>query len=292
MFERIQASIELTKASLQVLRKDKQLVIFPLLSTLALLLVLVSFAVPVLALTNFGALFSESESAAPTGIESNVVHYAILFAFYFVNFFVISFFNAALIACAINHFNGEETSVGTGLRIAASRLPQIIGWSLVAATVGVLLRFISERSGIIGRIVIGMIGFVWAVATYFVLPVIVVKGAAPHEAIRQSAGIIRKTWGEAAISYVGVGVLTFVLTVLSLIPMVIGIVLAIGQDSAIPAVIGVATTIVLLIAVALVSSTLKVILVAALYRYASTGLIPEHFDGSLLRQMIRTKTRQ
>jgi hypothetical protein len=40
---------------------------------------------------------------------------------------------------------------------------------------------------------------------------------------------------------------------------------------------------------ALVTSTLKMILVAALYRYAATGLVPEQFDGALLKQMFRKK---
>lgn len=285
MLQKIRASIELTKASLHVLREEKQLIIFPALSSIALLLVLASFALPVVMFVDFEGVAERGGQ----GLLDQTLAYVLLFIFYFVNFFVMSFFNAALITCAINRFNGECTNVSTGLRAAADRLPQIFGWALIAATVGVILRAIAERSGLLGRIVIGLIGFVWAVATYFVVPVIVVQGLGPIDAIKQSAGLIRKTWGEAAISNIGVGFLGFLLSLAALAPLGVGVMLTLNSSSPMPLIVGVAMTIVLVVAVSLVISTLKVILVAALYRYASTGLCPEHFDSNLLRQIITSK---
>lgn len=283
MFGTFSRSWELGKQSLAVLRHEKQLVVFPILSTLACLAVIASFAAPVLMTVDFEALRDDPQAAR------HPAYYLVLFAFYFANYFVIAFFNAALIACAMNRFNGEDTTVAAGLRAAGSRLPQILGWALVSATVGVVLRAIAERSGLLGRIIVGLIGMAWSIATYFVVPVLVVEGVGPITAVKRSTGILRKTWGEALVANAGIGGVTGLFLLLASLPLIGGVVLGVLNESVATAIVGVGLTIVLWILISLISSTLQVILVAALYRYASTGLIPEHFDGHSLRGMFRTK---
>lgn len=283
MAGKLATSWALSKQTLEVLKQDKQLVIFPLMSSIACLLVIASFAVPIWATTDFQQLQKD-----PNAWKSPA-HYAVLFAFYLVNYFVIAFFNSGLVACAMNRFNGEDASVEAGLKAAARRFPQILGWAIFAATVGMVLRAISERAGIVGKIVIGLIGLVWTVATYFVVPVLVVEGVGPIEAVKRSAGIIRKTWGESLITNLGLGALSLLCFLVALVPLAIGIGLTIVSQSAVPVLVGVGVTLVFLVLAALVTSTLQVILQAALYRYAATGLIPEPFDGDLLKQVFRRK---
>lgn len=287
MLDRISRSWELGKQSWRVLRSDKQLVVFPLLSTAACLIVLASFALPVVLAVDFGALSREEGAARQAANQP--LYYVVMFVFYFVNYAVIAFFNAGLIACAMRKFEGEDAGVGAGLRAAAGRLPQILGWAFIAATVGMVLRMISERSGLLGKIVISLIGFVWTVATYFVVPVLVVEGVGPVEAVKRSAAVIRKTWGEALVVNVGLGALSMAGFLASLVPLAAGIGLSVMSESPAPAMVGAAVMIGMLMVLALVTSTLKIILVAALYRYAATGLVPEQFDGRLLRQMFRKK---
>jgi len=50
MFERISNGFELARSSWHVLRQEKQLIVFPILSGLGCLLVLISFAIPIAAL--------------------------------------------------------------------------------------------------------------------------------------------------------------------------------------------------------------------------------------------------
>jgi uncharacterized membrane protein len=294
MFDKIARSWALSKASWSVLRSDKQLVLFPLLSSVSCLLVLASFAAPVAALVDWSAVKAALESKNNNNqqqvqLVTTPVYYVILFAFYFVNFTVIAFFNAALIACAMRKFEGEEATMSTGLRVAASRFPQILGWAALNSTIGVILRMIADNSGIVGRIVIGLIGFVWTIATYFVVPVLVVEKIGPIDAIKRSGAIIKKNWGESLVVNAGLGALSFVGFLLALIPLAIGIALTVQTGSAAPVIIGVAAMVLMLIALALITSTLQVILIAALYRFAATGLVPEHFDGGLLRQVFRDK---
>lgn len=283
MFDTFWRSWELGKQSLAVLRHEKQLVIFPLLSSIALVLVLASFTVPLLAVVDVKALM-EKESAF-----DEPIYYGLLFVFYFVNYLVMAFFNSALIACAINRFNGDDADLMTGLKAATSRLPQILGWATLAATVGVLLRIVADRAGPLGRWVISLVGMGWSIATYFVVPVLVVEGVGPVTAVKRSVGILRKTWGESLVSNVGLSALTTVATFIASVPLVAGIILSVLTESFVYGAVGLAVTVVLWILVSLISSTLNVILLAAIYRYATTGLIPQHFDGATLRQKFRVE---
>src|SRR3954464_3830670 len=146
MFERMSASFALAQSSWQVLRTDKRLIIFPILSGLGCLLVVASFALPFVVHPQWLDFLDK------VGQDRNVPPwvYALAFAFYFCNYFVIVFFNAALVSCALVRFNGGGPAGADGLAAAASRLPQIIAWALVSATVGVLLKAVEnahERAG-------------------------------------------------------------------------------------------------------------------------------------------------
>jgi len=265
--------MELTRQSLGVLRQEKMLLLFPLLSGIACLLVLASFAVPLWA-TGY------AESVLGDGkLPQDPVAYILMFLFYFVNYFVIVFFNSALVSCAIVRFHGGDATFGNGLSMAASRLPQIVGWALVSASVGMLLKAIESRSERAGQIASALLGAAWSIATYFVVPVLVVEGVGPIEAIKRSFGILRKAWGESLVANFSVGMVVFLASLVALIPAVIG--LAVGNVVA--AVVGVTITVLAIIVISLVSSALHTIIVAALYLYASEGKAPPQFDERLLK---------
>lgn len=278
----------LGKQSLSVLRENKSLMIFPIMSAIACILVMASFAVPAILTVDWQAL--SNDEAQREAMVRSPIQYAILFAFYFVNYTVIAFFNAALVACVMRYYDGKPATVGDGIRVALSRLPQILGWALISATVGMILRAIAERSGVVGRIVIGLIGFVWSVATYFVVPVLVVEGVGPIEAIKRSGATIRRTWGESLVTNLGLGAMSFLAFMVALIPVAVGGAISIATESPWAVAVGGALTVVLLVAATLVTSTLQVILVAALYRFASSGQVPAQFEGDLLKRAFREKT--
>ena len=215
-----------------------------------------------------------------------------MFLIYFVTFSIGTFFNAALIACAMNRFNGEDSSARAGLAVALKRLPQILAWSLLNATVGMLLQMLKERAGWIGRIILGFVGMGWAIATFFVTPVLVVEGVGPFKAVKRSMQVLKKTWGESLVSQVGVGVVMgFIAFGTLMVFLLVGGGLSLALESPWPiAVLGPLGLLAMMLVV-LVSSTLKTILVAACYRYAATGLVPEQFDGATLRTMFGSKKK-
>src|SRR5438876_4740321 len=136
-FDRLRVGFTAGGACLEVLRRDKKLVLFPLLSGLSCLLVLASFAIPLAVIKpRFLTAFLDADQAGVAQTPPWV--WLLLFAFYFCNYFCIYFFNAALVHCALSHFRGQPVSADEGLRAAVRRLPELLAWSLVSATVGLV----------------------------------------------------------------------------------------------------------------------------------------------------------
>ena len=279
MFGKIGRGWELVGQSFRVLQLDKELLLFPLISGVACLLVLASFAVPLWNTPYADVVMEEGE------LPQDPVAYVILFAFYFANYLVIVYFNSALVACAIIRFKGGNPTVKDGLRAASSCLPQIVAWSLVTATVGLILRIIESRSERAGQLAAALLGMGWSVATYFVVPILVVERVGPVEAVKRSLAVLRKAWGEALGANLGLGLIFLVVTLVALIPLIAAGALAafgITSGNVLLTVAGIATIILILVLISLVSSALHAIILAAVYIYAREGVVPQQFDEGLL----------
>ena len=261
MFERFRRSWRLAKASWAVLRADRELLVFPLLSFLALIVVLITFAVPAVLL---GGL-----SDAETGTY-NVSTIVLGFAFYVVAYSVMFYFNTALVGAAMIRLDGGDPTVRDGFRIATSRLPAIIGYAVIAATVGMILRFISERVGFIGQIIIGVLGFAWSILTFLVVPVLVVEQIGPIAAVKRSGELLRKTWGEQLIGGSGIGIV-FGLLVVVVIAIGMALAFAISSVSVYLAIVVGVITVLAVGAISLVGAALGGIYMASLYRFATKG---------------------
>lgn len=276
MFHRLSNGWELSKESFRVLKMDKELLLFPLFSGFCCLLVMASFMVPAFASEDLRAMLENGEA------QNNPLVWVMTFLFYFLNYFVIVFFNSALVACAIIRFRGGDPTVSDGLRAATKRLPVIFGWALVSATVGLLLKVIESRNEKIGSIVSMILGAGWTIATYFVVPVLVVENVGPLDAVKRSWGVMKKTWGESIGANFGVGFMVFLGTLVCMVPLFGGAWL-ITQGTVPLGITAVVLGMVGLMVVSLVSSALNTIILAALYLYASDHEAPQHFDERLLR---------
>jgi hypothetical protein len=279
MFRRLSNGWALAQQSLHVLRLDKELMVFPPISGLACMLVTGSFAVPFW-LSGEVQVFMDNHQP-PQG----PLAYLLLFAFYFVNYFVIVFFNVGLVECAIIRFRGGDPTVADGLRASTARLPQILGWALVSATVGVILRVIESQSEKVGQIVSGLLGMAWGAATYFVVPVLVIEKVGPVDAVKRSFAILRKTWGETLTANFSIGLFVFLAYLAAAVPLVVGVVIA----GPVGLVAGAVLTIVLWIVISLAATALNAILLAATYLYAAEGVVPQQFDRDLLKDAFVSK---
>jgi hypothetical protein len=295
MFDRWANGWALAMQSWAVLRKDKQLVIFPILSGLACLLVLASFIAPLVVSPDlrqwFMTTFNENAPGHQGKDQANLraaVSIGLLFLFYLANYFVIVFFNTALVACAVIRFSGGEPTLGDGLRAAGSRIHNIFGWALVAATVGVILKVLEDKADWLGQLVLGLIGAAWSVVTYFVVPVLAVENVGPFAAVKQSASLLRKSWGEGIVGNFGLGLIGFLLYVPGILLLVVAVPLAGKGGPAVAVTLG-ALGLVWLLAAAVIMSTLEQIFLAGLYLYAAQHRIPDGFDERLMHEAFRKK---
>src|SRR5262249_1074067 len=134
------------------------------------------------------------------------------FVFYVVQYTIVFYCNSALVGAALIRLRGGQPTLGDGFRIANERFGSIVGYALVAATVGVILRQIAQR-GMIGRILGTGFGLAWNVATFLAVPVLVVEGVGPIEAVKRSSQLLKKTWGEQIVGNIGLGLVFGLLSV-------------------------------------------------------------------------------
>jgi hypothetical protein len=281
MFTRISNSWELVKASFAVLRADKELLIFPVVAFLASLVVMATFAVPMLLAGFFDSVLS--------GDANGVLSVIIGFLFYLVMYFVTIFFNSALAGAAAIRLDGGDPTLADGFRIAGQHIGHILGYAAIAATVGMILRAISERGGIVGRIVSSILGFAWGVVPFLVVPILGVVGIGPVDAGKGSAALLRRTWGEQLVGNFGIGAifgLLFLGVIVVGIPLII---LAASAESVALVLLVVALMILAFIVLGLLSSTLSAIYSVAVYRYAVDGNAGEFFPSDLVQGAFRTR---
>ena len=283
MFNHFSRSWQLVKSSWAVLRQDRQLLVFPLMSAIAALFVVAFFIFP---LTGLGALDGLSRTQPST---AHTVGYATGFLFYVSLYFVIFFFNAALVGAAMIRFDGGTPTIGDGLRVASSKIGSVLGYSILAATVGVVLRFIQERVGFAGKIIVGLLGVGWTVATYLVVPVLVVRATGPFQAVKESATILKKTWGENVVGQAGMGVAFALIQSFVILLGALLLIAGVHLGSGVLILFAVFMVVAGVIVVALLHAALEGIYAAALYRYATGLSMPDAFNASTMQMAFAPK---
>lgn len=268
----------LVKTSANVLKMDKELMVFPVMSGIATVLVTASFIAPIVFIEGGAGLLAE---------DGSYLGYVVGFLFYLVQYTVIFFFNSALVGAALIRLEGGDPTVSDGLSIATSRMGSILGYAAIAATVGMILRAISERSGFVGRMVVGLVGMAWTLATYLAVPVLVTRGVGPIDAVKESAALFKKTWGEQVVGNFGIGWAVFVMG-LSWALVSGGLVWGAANVAPQAVLAAVGVSVLGFVFLGLLSATLKGIYTAALYQYATTGQV-EHFDPAMMGGAFRPK---
>jgi len=249
--------------------EDKKLLAFPLFSGIISLIVLATFIVPLI-------LAQFLQAVVPFG---ELFFYGALFLFYLVSYFVVIFFNTALVSCVNARLQGREMSVGEGISNAMKHLPAILGWALISATVGIILHLVRERGGIIGQIASALVGGAWGLVTFFVVPVLVLEDKGVVDAIKESTSLIRKTWGETII---GSGSIFLVFMVIGVIGF-LGVLATLLLGSLLIFGIALVLFIAFVIVLAVVASAMQGIFVTALYSYARAGTVPTAFNKDLIQ---------
>ncbi|MEZ0226220.1 MAG: DUF6159 family protein [Alphaproteobacteria bacterium] len=260
-----------------ILIEDKTLLLFPLISGLCTALVSLSF-IPMFDQA-FWHHLGHASKLAPKGQEMtghDIAEYTKLFMFYFCNYFVITFFNTALVACAMRSLKGEVTGFRDGMAEASARIPQIAGWAFICAIVGVILKIVESRSKNIAVIISTAIGGIaFSIGSFLVIPIMVAENKGPIDAFMESTRLFKKTWGERLISGFGFG-LAFIAVALPSFGLFI---LAFVLPPAL-AMLFIALAFFAFMAAVLAVTAAETVFRAALYTYAATGKAPDYFDSN------------
>ena len=206
------------------MRRDKQLLLFPILTSACSFFIAILFLCPVAfqptghsyasaehwtAVGNsIYSLDSSDRAAQGTSDTRNYRHdrYAAVqrvrplavayFAVaYFVSMFIATFFNVAFYQQIMTALSGEPVSISAGLRFAATKWQSILMWTLFAGLVGYTIKALEERFGLIGRLVMRLVGTAWSIACVFVIPVIITseRSMNPVNVLKESALTLKRT---------------------------------------------------------------------------------------------------
>jgi len=271
-FDRLSMGWTIAMNSFKVLRANKQLLLFPVLSMISMVLVFASFFAFV-----FGTFGVELESLNIS--EAGVIALTVLF--YIVNYFVIIFFNMALIHCTRLYFHGEEVTIAKGLRFSLSRIGHILAWSVIAGVVGAALRIVQEELGLIGKIITGLIGVVWSIATFFVVPILAYEKVGPFEAIRRSSQMMREKWGESLGARFSIALIQFLACI---VVVIISVILV----NMVNPIVGIAFGAIAIFTILIVMSAAQTVFISAVYHDVNGDPV-EHFQREMIDRLFVSK---
>jgi len=263
-------------ASWRVLMLDKELLLFPLLSMIATALVTLTFVWP---LAQDQSWLRTDNSASEI---DQFLAYARMFLFYVCTYFTVVFFNASLIVAVHLRLTGKDPTLMDGIHGAWARKSELFAWTLLAATVGLLLKTMQDRSRNVTALLFGALGVAWSLLTYFVVPILVVEGKGPVEAVKESAAMIKQTWGEELVGGLSYGGISFLFSLPAIAVAVFGAG-SIMNGELLNGLLLIGAAIVYGFLLSLTMTTLSSIFHTAVYHYARTGTVPPGFDASLLQ---------
>ena len=249
-------SADLAKASLAVLNKDRVLAVIPLVSSASCGLVMLIFGAGAVVATDR----AKDPASGTTVFSPTPATWAIGIMGLLLVGFIAQFFTAALIAGANERLEGGTPTIGSAFSKASSRIGSILGWAVVNATVGMILQAIRQRAGILGVAASWLAGAAWTVITWLAVPIIIVEGVGPIDAIKRSSHLLKQTWGENVIAQVGLGAVG----VVALLP---GMIVA-GAAWLVSPAVSIALFLLWAVIVGTVMSALGAIYRTALYRFA------------------------
>jgi len=292
-------SWELAVVCLRVLTRNKTLLAFPITTFFFWVVMAILFFAP-LTLVHTGYNLWEAKHwetvkdhvittthgpGGQTGYQfnfsspENIAYWIII---YVASMFLGAFANVAFYHEILSALRGGPVSISSGFQFALSRWRAILAWSLFAGAVGFIIRTIEERVGFIGKIISAFIGTVWSVACLFVIPVLVENSSAnPILALRHSASILKRTWGEAIIGYVGLSFGNAIVAISTGIILISSIVFGVATNSIwLPLTIS-AVWIAFLFVYSYVMGVASHVYRGALYLYASEGATPSGFTAQM-----------
>jgi len=273
-FGNISNTIQLMKSCVKILKKDRELILFPIMA-----------AIFVIALLGIIYTTGSINLSADNEEEMSILPIAILI---FGANFIIVFFNSALISAALERLRGGDPNISSGLSHALKHVHHIFFWSIIVTIMGLIFAAIKANGrnrggvgGIMTQIFASFLEAGWAMMTFFVVPIIVSENIGPMSAIKRSSSLFKQTWGNQVAANFGFGIFQIIAMLISF-----GIGWFFGL---INGTLGIAVGLLCATTSISIIYTLEGIYKAALYEHA-LGEKPLEFEEQDLRTAYRTNT--
>jgi len=268
IMDRIRNTWSLMKSSFAVLKQEKKLLLFPLFSGVCTVIILLSFFFPLL-------IFESSwVDSLKTGIP-DTAFYVLIFIFYFLNYFIMIFFNAAAVVSAIYVMQGGTPSISQALNMVMKRIGPLTGWALIAATVGLIINTLENQSDKFGSLFTGILGLSWTVVSFLVLPILVIEKKGPVDSLKESARMLKNSWGEQLLGHFSFGLFFFLLMIPGIV--FVGFMFATGEAIGF---LALGMFILYTTCLAMIQWILQSIYMGAVYMYVRDDRIPDNFSVS------------
>ncbi|MEZ5184187.1 MAG: DUF6159 family protein [Candidatus Nanopelagicales bacterium] len=288
-------SREVTKQAWGVIKQNPYMLAFPAIGG-----ILAIVAVLIIGGIGLGVMgVSTVEQSATSGEVSTgtiVVGVIILVLAAYVATLITQIFMGGLVKCTDEELQGRDSGFGAGLGAAFGRLGPLLGWAAIQTAVGWLLSAVrgdaSNNNAVVAilRLVLAsLLAVAWSIITFFVLPLIILRGKGPIEAIKESVSLIRKTWGMQIAGNVRIGGLIALAAVLPgiLFAVVGGFIAASGTPA-----LGIpisAIGVIVVIAAQVLISAMRAIFSVAMLHYVEQGEGFGPFAAPELQAAVRVK---
>ena len=287
MFERLSRSWDLGKSSWRLLRANPTLMAFPAIAAIAMLISSV-----IIGGIGFSIL------AATTGIDDisistdNAPGFVVVALILFAASLITIYFNTALTAVVMRQIDGQPATLADGLAVAKSRLRPILGWAAVSTTVGLVLSILRDKAGWAGSLISFIGEMAWGLATFFVIPVLATHNIGPIDAIRESAALFKRTWGEQVIGQAGIGLFSLVLSLPFVFLGLLFIGIGVASGNIVILILMIVLAVLAFGAVAALVSTLGSIYRSVLYHWATNGDVADGFDTAAITSAFGPKSNR
>lgn len=255
----------LLSASWELLRADRSLLWLPAMATVASLVAALVLFVP-----GFAIGWAVSGQDGSVGVYIGGAFAAL------ASSVVAIYFQAALVIGANQRADGCDPTLSGVLGEAWRIRARILKWAVLTTTVGVAVRTVERRLGILGAILGFLGGVAWAIASFLVVPILVVEDIGPIDAVKRSARLIRQTWGTSVRTTLRFGLIQLALILPVMALLVVGV-LAVATGTALGLLVGVALVVAAVTALCgmgLVFSAVSAYARALIYRYATGRPVP------------------
>jgi hypothetical protein len=280
---KLKRSWRLLEASVRLVRANRSLVVFPIVSAAAMVTYMCL-------IFGGGSAFFGSPDQFGAAIHRHVTLYlVVLIALSAPLSLVVTFCQSALVGCVLMQMEGKPRGWCRGMRLAWAKRSAIVGWSLIGPIGWLLIVPLARaftRVPILGPyagklFLIGM-GIAWSLVTFLIIPVIVFEEQPNLWArLRRSEELFKRTWGEQIVGRGSLILFMYAIAAIIIVPLLLADHLGLLTVPAMHAMVFalVVGAIPLLSAFA---GAIYGIYSAACYSYAVTGMLPQEFGAELL----------